>query len=150
MNVELIMLVLCTLYNQASSTVIPSDVKVVHLIQSNHLDLGFSDLMTRVMNRYLVGGPGTNDPNHQDLPCDYETFFGSAAKTASTLRKIRNSSKSNAGFKYMADSWVMDVFRNCPLDFPSVGHPWDPTGLVCPNASLAAEVAEAVSKGDIW
>jgi hypothetical protein len=34
----------------------PAAVKRVHLIQANHLDLGFSDLMARVMNRYLNGG----------------------------------------------------------------------------------------------
>ena len=31
----------------------PLGVARVHLIQANHLDLGFSDLLARVMNRYV-------------------------------------------------------------------------------------------------
>ena len=40
----------------AGGGVDPVSVRRVHLVQANHLDLGFSDLMTRVMNRYLTGG----------------------------------------------------------------------------------------------
>jgi len=50
----------------------------------------------------------------------------------------------------MADSWVLDVLRDCPADFPTVGPRWDPTGLVCPNKSLTAAVHLAVKRGDIW
>ena len=107
--------------------------------------LGFSDLTTRVMNRYLVGGPGTSDPDGNDAPNVYETFLGGAAKTARTLRAAGQA----PAMKYMADSWVLDVFRDCPTDYPSVGPPWDPTGLICPNASLSAAVTEAVKAGDI-
>eukprot|EP01048_Picozoa_sp_COSAG05_P001148 COSAG05_NODE_37_length_27688_cov_18.080394_20_plen_269_part_00 len=124
----------------------PRTVKRVHLIQANHLDLGFSDLATRVLNRYLVGGPGTADPDHNDAPCFYDSFLGSAAATAAMLRTAGAAPR----FQYMADSWVVDLFRECPQAFPSVGLPWDPEGLVCPNASLAATVLDAVKSGDIW
>lgn len=110
------------------------------------MDLGFSDLMARVMNRYLTGGPGTADPVHNDAPCEYPSFLGSAAATAAVLRATGQA----PAMRYMADSWVLDVFRNCPKDFPSVGPPWDPTGLICPNASLTDHVASAVKRGDIW
>ena len=98
------------------------------------------------MNRYLTGGQGTSDPVHNDTPCEYDSFLGSAAETAATLREAGGA----AAFRYMADSWVLDVFRNCPHDFPSVGSPWDPTGLRCPNVSLKAAVTKAVQNGDIW
>lgn len=124
----------------------PRPCRRVHLVQANHLDLGFSDLMARVMNRYIVGGPGTSDPAHHDQPCHYDSFLGSAAATSAELRHAG----STASFRYMADSWVLDVFRRCPADFPSVGPPFDPTGLLCPNASVAASVAAAVKRGDIW
>ena len=98
------------------------------------------------MNRYLTGGPGTSDPVHNDTPCEYDSFLGSAATTATILREAGGE----AAFRYMADSWVLDVFRDCPSDFPSIGRPWDPTGLRCPNASLKAAVMTAVQRGDIW
>jgi hypothetical protein len=98
------------------------------------------------MNRYLVGGPGTTDPDGGDAPNVYETFLGSAARTARTLKAAGQA----PAMRYMADSWVLDVFRDCPTDFPSVGPPWDPSGLLCPNASLFAQVTEAVKQGDIW
>eukprot|EP01052_Picozoa_sp_SAG31_P070103 SAG31_NODE_28948_length_403_cov_0.680921_2_plen_96_part_01 len=44
---------------EAPGTIDPAAVKTVHLVHSNHLDIGFSDLAARVLNRYLVGGPGT-------------------------------------------------------------------------------------------
>ena len=86
------------------------------------------------MNRYLTGGPGTSDPAHHDVPCEYNSFLGSAAATASSLRN-ENSSIGAPAFRYMTDSWVLHVFDNCPIDFPTVGFPWDPTGLICPNTS---------------
>ena len=88
--------------------------------------------MARVMNRYLTGGPGTQDPDHNDAPCIYKSFLGQAAATASALR----AAGQPPAMRYMADSWVMDVFRDCPADFPTVGPPFDPTGVVCPNATL--------------
>jgi hypothetical protein len=131
------------------STVDPQTVRKVYLVQANHLDLGFSDLATRVLNRYMVGGPGTADPDHSDAPCVYDSFLGSAATTAAKLR-AEGGGAGAPRLRYMADSWVLDVFRDCPADFPSVGSPWDATGLVCPNASLSATVSAAVKRGDIW
>eukprot|EP00662_Eupelagonemidae_sp_cell21_P042103 gene42103-66435_t len=44
------------------TTVEPSAVRVVHVVASNHLDLGFCDYATNILNRNLVGEWGTAAP----------------------------------------------------------------------------------------
>jgi hypothetical protein len=71
--------------------------------------------------RVLVGKLTCVVPTNHPATC-----VACKATVASQLRKEGKA----AGFKYMSDSWVVEVARNCPEDFPSVGPPWDPTGSV--------------------
>ena len=53
-------------------------------MQSNHLDIGFSDYVSKVMNRYLTGGWAQTNPGAAQ-PLDYDSFLA-AANTSRELR----------------------------------------------------------------
>lgn len=73
---------------QVHTPINPKEVKVVHLIQSNHLDIGFSDYASNVINRYMTGEWGTAaPPEPRNKSMYYPSFFLNAANTSRILRQ---------------------------------------------------------------
>ena len=130
----------------------PASVTKVHIIQSNHLDVGFADYASRIMNRYLRGGPGTLGPPHpRNETVQFPSFLLSAARTAATLR----ARGGEAGMRYMAQAYEVSYFIDC-LSAPgnATAFPSDPgagvSAMRCPNATEIAELEGAIRRGDIW
>lgn len=73
---------------RVNTPVDPLSVKTVHLVQSNHLDIGYSDFASNVLNRYLTGGWGTAaPPEPRNKRLYYDSFFLGAANTSRILRE---------------------------------------------------------------
>ena len=127
----------------SATAVDPREIKVVHLVQSNHLDVGFSDYVSQVMNRYLTGGWGTGQPPAPRwMPTYYDSFLLNAANTSRLLRAKGGAAR----YVYTQNSWVLHLFFHCDARrFPRVA-PAD--ALRCPTASERAQLLEALRRGD--
>ena len=121
----------------------PQTVKVVHLIQSNHLDVGFSDYVSQVMNRYLTGGWGTDQPPAPRWkPFYYDSFLLNAANTSRLLR----AKKSAANYIYTQNAWVLHLFFHCnKKHFPRVP---PAEAIRCPTAAQRKTILESLRRGD--
>jgi hypothetical protein len=125
----------------------PDRVKRVHLVQSNHLDVGFSDYVSNVMNRYLLGGWGTaQPPAPRSQPYYYESFLLGAANTSRILR--RNASAA-ARYVYTQNSWVAYTFFHCEEEAARFPHVPAADRLRCPNATQREEIRVALARGDL-
>jgi hypothetical protein len=125
----------------------PNAVKKVHLVFSNHYDAGFADYASNILNRYVLGGPGTQGPPHlRNHTIHYNSFLLSAAATANALRN-KNTSTGAPRFKYMTQAYIASYFLNCTTEYPRVplGNP-----LKCPNASQLETFTKAIEKGDVF
>lgn len=126
----------------------PLAVRKVHVVASNHLDVGFADFAEKILDRYFTGEMGTAAPplpRNQSLY--YPSFFVSAARTAQALRRDNSSA---AGLRYMAQSYLVSYFLlNCSqlAKYPRPPHE-DP--VRCPNSTEVAEVEAAIRRGDIY
>jgi hypothetical protein len=94
-------------------------IDVIHVVSMNHLDVGFTDLSTNVVNKY------------------FDNYFPLAIKTSNTLRER----KSPIGYIYTTHSWLVSLYLDCPQDI------W--VNLHCPNATSQQNLREAIKRGDI-
>jgi hypothetical protein len=92
----------------------------VHVIQSCHLDVGFTDLSAGVINRYL---------SHH-IP-----------QAITTAAALRNDSSLPAGWrlKFLAQSYYLSFYLDCP---PGMG-------FACPTAAQQQALRDALRRGDI-
>lgn len=133
-----------------------ADIKTAHLIWMNHLDVGFTNTISSVMNDYI------------------HLYFPKAITTAAAV----NTPGEPPIFKYTSHAYLLDMFLNCPtqmglncstdasLSLPvsmdTFGALRDeeeyglgltpsnhPNCIICPNASLVADVIAAVEAGVI-
>jgi hypothetical protein len=97
------------------------DIKVVHVINSCHLDIGFADSSQGIINRY------------------FDHHFPLAALEGKIFRSgvLKGPAPKRLGF--MFQSWVVNMYLDCPTGM----------GLHCPNATEIATFEEAVRAGDI-
>ena len=122
----------------------PADVRTVHLIQSNHFDAGFADFVPAIMNRYFTGGEGTGaPPTHNNVSVYYNSFYLTAGNISDAL-KVRGGPE---GYKYLTQSWLVDFFFDCPLDFPTIENG---TILNCPNKTTYDSVMRYIQDGTIY
>lgn len=76
-----VLLVLCAVH-PCASVIDPASVKRVHVVQSNHLDVGFADYAPNIMDRYLSGEEGTlGPPFPRNQSVYYPSFISSAVNT---------------------------------------------------------------------
>ena len=79
-----------------------TNITTVHLIQSNHLDVGYTDKAVNVMNLY------------------FDTYFPRAIKVGEELRKRGGEER----LKWMTQTYLVSLFLDCPeglgLHCPSV------------------------------
>jgi hypothetical protein len=132
----------------SSNSVDPSAVRVVHLVQSNHVDIGFADYADGIMNRYLRGGAGTLGPPHpRNESVNFSSFLLTAAATATALR----TRGDGTGLRYMTQAYVASYFFDCDAQgsasFPAAR---GQAPVRCPNATEKATLAAAVRRGDVY
>jgi len=95
-------------------------VKKVHVVQSCHLDVGFTDLSAGVVNKYLT------------------EYIGTAVETAKQLRS-NSSIPDGWGLKFMAQSYYLSFYLDCPPNM----------GFTCPTDQQKADLREAIARGDV-
>jgi hypothetical protein len=101
-----------------------ASVKVVHVINSCHLDIGFADTARNIVNDYF----------DKHLPL--------AASVGESLRAGADTNFTNftdTKLNFMFHSWIIDTYFDCP---PAMG-------LHCPSAESRAKVSRAIAQGDI-
>lgn len=102
----------------------PLSTSTVHLVFSNHLDIGF--------NSQLPGVPGTDA---SVINCYFHEYFPRAIATAAEMRRRGGEMR----YRYMAQSFLVSLFLECPPNL----------GLICPDALAVASFDAAVRAGDI-
>ena len=120
-NLILALVILMLGVNRASNSDV-SHVRTVHLVSSNHLDVGFAGSVPEVINFYF--GNATSDG-----------YFAEAAKTANELK----SSSGAERLVFTTHSYLVSLFLDCP---PRLG-------INCPDAATRGLVLDALRSGDI-
>ena len=98
------------------------EIKKVHVIQGCHFDAGFVQSAPDIINLWW----------HQYFPLAYEV--------GEALEQQNNT--SNARLHFTAQSWLVEMFLNCP-------QPYMAEGVVCPTTEEISMFKEAVQKGYI-
>eukprot|EP01084_Bolivina_argentea_P044396 81697_1 len=75
---------------QAKPMVDPNSISKVHVVMSNHLDVGFTDFIVNVVNEYF--------DNYYPMVSELKT----------------NLSASNITFQYLTHSWLLSLYLECP------------------------------------
>ena len=152
-----LLLAVAAVFVCASASAPHDGIKTAHLVWMNHLDVGFTNLISSVMNDY------------------FHIYFPRAINTSKAL----NVPGEQPVFVYTSHAYLLDMFLNCParmglncttgapkhLPVPvSVRRGAPPyeeeyglevtpddnvNCIVCPNASLVADVIAAVEAGII-
>ena len=96
-------------------------IKVVHVINSCHLDLGFADSSAGIINRY------------------FDHHLPTAAAVGAELAGGGVKGYTDHKLNFMFQSWVLDLFLDCPKDM----------GIHCPTNAAKNTVRDAIEKGHI-
>ena len=99
------------------------DVKVVHVINSCHLDIGFVDSSVGIINLYF------DKHIPQAMAVGMELRAGGPA--------VANFTDTKLNFMFL--SWVVDMYLDCPTGL----------GYHCPSAAQVAAARTAIAAGDI-
>eukprot|EP00039_Didymoeca_costata_P002226 m.58377 g.58377 ORF g.58377 m.58377 type:complete len:810 (+) comp11178_c0_seq1:90-2519(+) len=134
--------------NNNNNTVNPLSVNKVHLVWSNHLDLGFADFVTNVMNRYFTGGIGTcAPPLPRNQTMYYKPFFELAINNSEYFRMHPDL---NMSFSYMTQSFLIEHFLSCNAsEFPFQNF-HKQHKLRCPTPESVTKLEQALRDGDIY
>lgn len=109
----------------------PDYVKVVHVISSNHLDVGFNTAATQP-NTYLAA----------DVIDEYNRYyFTRAINTAQTLRDMmaNGTNPNNVTFTWTTQPWVVSLYFDCPPNM----------GFYCPTTAEKEAVRAGILRKDI-
>eukprot|EP01134_Creolimax_fragrantissima_P005275 CFRG5275T1 len=125
MRVEWLVRVICVYTVGALVTpVMTADsdkINTVHIIYQNHLDLGYTDSLTTVVNNY------------------FNLYFPQAINTARTLRSQGWTSR----YIYTTQPYLVSLYLDCPKYLRLI-----PTLQIdCPNVTGVAEFRKAVDEG---
>ena len=133
---------------QTGAVVEPTQVKNVHLVWSNHLDLGFADFVTNIMNRYFTGGEGTCAP---PLPKNQTVYYSSFfLKAINSSKYFREHPDLNVSFSYMTHSFLVDHFLHCNEETFPYQNFSKQSKLKCPSKEQIEEVESALRNGDLY
>jgi hypothetical protein len=128
----------------------PAEVKTVHVVSMCHLDVGFTDTIAGVVNKY------------------WHLYFPQAANTSQRM----NTPGAPPAFVFTTHAWLLDMFFDCPSGgfLPTQGTSWaaiqpyreqrgtacDQFGfgpaacaVGCPSAALKATVERTIRAGGI-
>ena len=138
-----------------NTTVDPAEVKEIHVIFSNHLDVGFNS-RAWCDGGSLQGciGPARTVDGQQCRPWSYyvinanmNTFLPRAANLAAALRN------TTTPFSYMTHPFIVAFYLDCEAAGLNDWRPGKTHGsslLQCPNATELANFKAAVQRGDVW
>jgi hypothetical protein len=96
-------------------------IKVVHVINSCHLDIGFADSSQGIINRY------------------FDHHFPLAAQEGQAFRAGNLTGPHPRNLNFMFQSWVVNMYLDCPAGM----------GLHCPTPAEIKTFEAAVRAGDI-
>ncbi|KAA0165994.1 hypothetical protein FNF31_01608 [Cafeteria roenbergensis] len=99
------------------------NVTKVHLVVSNHVDIGYTDTASNVVNQY------------------FHEYFISAAALGAELE----AAGGPVQLRWMTQAWLVDLFLNCPAGTATEAI----YNVTCPNATERAIVVDALNKGFI-
>ena len=122
----------------------PTEIKTVHMVSMCHLDVGFTDTVAGVVNKY------------------WHSYLWQAANTSRHM----NTPGQDPRFVFTTHAWLLDMFFDCPSGAfqPTVGTKWfevcgqqgDPSFGVpsvcdvgCPSPELRNAVESAIRSGGI-
>ena len=122
----------------------PASIKTVHMVSMCHLDVGFTDTVAGVVNKY------------------WHSYFPQAANTS----RLMNQQGKEKQFVFTTHAWLLDLFFDCPTTafqptvgtrwFDVCGQPGDPSAGVdsvcdvgCPSEELKQTVEDAIRAGGI-
>eukprot|EP01051_Picozoa_sp_SAG22_P007396 SAG22_NODE_519_length_9510_cov_6.192222_10_plen_244_part_00 len=91
------------------------EIKKVHVVQANHFDAGYHDDVASQLQLY------------------FDEYIPRAIRVGAELR----AAGGEEGIRWMGQSWIFDLFLNCP---PAAA------GLRCPNATAVAAFKAAVGQ----
>lgn len=113
----------------------PQGITKVYIVFSNHLDIGYTDNING-----SCAGAVTNRYFHDHFP--------NAINTSAMFRAVAKTNK-NRRYRWMTQSWLVSVFRNCASSKININGPASPSDLICPNATALAAFEAAAKAGDI-
>ena len=137
----------------------------IHVIFSNHLDVGFN------VRAWCDGEDGCKsmEDTSTGLPCrpwaywvlneNINTFLPRAVETADAMRLLPPGNGSHSAgpdrYIYMTQPWVLSFFMDCAtnagmLDWRNPEGGLGPSIIQCPNATTVAKLTAAIQRGDIF
>ena len=129
----------------------------IHVVFSNHLDIGFN------VRAWCDGPDGCVSPEDSKtgLPCrpwafwvlneNINTFLPRAVATADAMRALNATGDR---YIYMTQPWVLSFFMDCGTN-DGMKEWRNPEGglgadiLQCPNATTVAKLTAAIKRGDV-
>ena len=173
MRTTLAAFLLCCCVWQSSAN---HDVRKVHIVWMNHLDVGYTNDITSVMNLYWhqVHLSLSSSPSPSSLNCNVSRkqcttlilnliselqYFPQAVATGTAV----NVPGKNPQWKYTSHSYLLDLFFDCPPNIglhcnnktthhSSVGAPtpdFHPQCVQCPNSTELETVRQGIKDGVI-
>ena len=107
------------------------NITKVYVVFSNHFDNGYT-----LNQNGSTSGAVINQYFHEHFP-----------KAIAVANEVR--AKKGKPYKWLTQSWLVDVYRHCNSTRINTLGPHYPNDLVCPNASAIQAFEEAVKRGDI-
>ena len=107
------------------------NISKVYIVFSNHFDNGYT-----LNQNGSTSGAVINQYFHEHFP-----------KAIAVANEVR--AQKGKPYKWMTQSWLVDVYRNCNATRVNTLGPKYPSDLKCPNASAIQAFEEAVKRGDI-
>ena len=137
-----------------NTTVDPATVRELHVIFSNHLDIGFNSRAWCYNGEYNgCIGPNLTIDGQLCRPWSYAVLNANLNTFIPRALALANASRGgNTSFSYMTQPYVASLLLDCAaaglVDWRegSTGRPL----LECPNASTVKAFKAAVSAGDVW
>ena len=136
-------------------TVNPADVKDIHVVFSNHLDVGFNSrawcdggsLQGCIGPDVVIDGQQCRPWSYYVINANMNTFIPRAIDFAASLRN------TSTPFTYMTHPFIVAFLLDCEeagLNDWRSGSTHGSSLLQCPNATAIANFKAAVKRGDVW
>jgi hypothetical protein len=137
------------------ATVDPNDVQEIHVVFSNHMDVGFNSrawcdggsLQGCIGPQISIDGQKCRPWSYYVINANMNTFIPRAANLANELRNTKY------GFSYMTHPYAVAFLLDCEESGLTDWRPGPTYGknlLECPNRTTIQQFKEAVKSGDVW
>lgn len=112
------------------------NVDTVHVVQMNHLDVGYG----------AWGGVIPNDAGFVNTIVNlyFHSHFPRSIYLSDTMRQMSNMFKNHEIFIYTQHAWLIDLYLHCPKNFSLFNET-----IQCPNDEEINAMKQAITRGDI-